>query len=37
MVFFAGFAMWYFLKGPDQKEPARIMADQEKTERPGTK
>jgi hypothetical protein len=37
MVFFAGFATWYVLKGPGQKEPARVTADQEKTKRPGTK
>jgi hypothetical protein len=37
MVFFAGFATWYFLKGSGQKEPARVTADQEKTKRPGTK
>jgi hypothetical protein len=32
MVFFAGFATWYFLKGPEQKEPTSHAPEQKRIE-----
>jgi hypothetical protein len=37
MVFFAGFATWYVLKGPGQKEMTKSAAQQEETEKAGRK
>ncbi|KAF1938823.1 hypothetical protein EJ02DRAFT_457586 [Clathrospora elynae] len=37
MVFFAGFATWYVLKGPDRKESAGDALEQKKIEGPVTK
>jgi hypothetical protein len=37
MVFFAGFATWYFLKGPDQKQLSGNVSTQRKPDAPASK
>jgi hypothetical protein len=37
MVFFAGFATWYFLKAPDKKATSRAAPEQAKTKIAGPK